>query len=224
MPPCTAEASWNVHGGVSLLSRGNGRPTPCTNSTTVNAMVAFVLDRLGLAAVRPASHTAAVLADSGSSGPGEGASGALLQPQQQLQEQQQQEQQRQRAAAAAQQMLRQKQLPPAAGPGAPPGSVGRVRQRLLWALRSNRATHQEGILRLLRQQLEERGGVEVRGAKGLPGVYVRCCCPRVCPMRCAAWHRSPLLAGCTFTSPWVQRSLVHAIWYAAPPAARSLWL
>jgi hypothetical protein len=48
-----------VHGGISLLSRSISGWTPCKNSTTVNALVAFMLDGLQLADVRPASHEAA---------------------------------------------------------------------------------------------------------------------------------------------------------------------
>ncbi|GAB4822466.1 hypothetical protein N2152v2_009512 [Parachlorella kessleri] len=56
---CIREGAWNVHGGVSLMSRGNGQVTPCTNSTLVNGMMSFLLDRLGMASVLPPSHSTA---------------------------------------------------------------------------------------------------------------------------------------------------------------------
>jgi hypothetical protein len=64
--------AFNVHGGISVLSRSIEEPTPCLNSTMMNAMVHFMLDGLQLTDIHPASHArpphgVATAGDSGSS-------------------------------------------------------------------------------------------------------------------------------------------------------------
>jgi hypothetical protein len=51
-----ADVAFNVHGGISVLSRSIEQPTPCLNSTMMNAMVHFMLDGLQLTDIHPASH------------------------------------------------------------------------------------------------------------------------------------------------------------------------
>ncbi len=121
-----AEGSWNVHGGVSILSRGNGRLTPCTNSTMINAMVAFLLDRIELAAVLPPSHAGSPL--NPGSGPPKGAV-----PQQHV-------------------------MTPddTVSKRAPLLGLGRS-LTVVWALRANRASHQDAVLGLLTEQLPQKG-------------------------------------------------------------------
>ena len=53
-----ADVFFNVHGGISVLSRSIGGWTPCLNSTMMNALVHFVLDGLQLHDIHPASHQA----------------------------------------------------------------------------------------------------------------------------------------------------------------------